>query len=526
MSTLETPPATYQSHSSLAVMVSTILGSSLAFIDGSIVNVAQGAIGRDLKMDSAALVWVVEAYLLLVAALILVSGALGDRYGYRRMFGLGVLIFTVASILCALSSSGAVLIGARALQGVGGALLTPNSLALLSASSEGAARGRAIGTWSALTSVAGVIGPLLGGWLIGALSWHAAFWINVPLAAVVLALLYFAVPTDEPSKNTSSSGSSRMPDLPSADLPGAVLAMLGLGGVVYGLIEAGSKGFGPLEVWLPLLLGAVFMAAFLGWEARTKHPMLPLSLFKSRLFSGANLLTFLLYGALGAVGYFVPQNLLLIQGFSPLEAGAALLPLTVLLGLLSRSVGGMAAKRGPRAFLTLGPILTGVGLALLALPGVGANYWSGFLPGVTMMGLGMALVVSPLVSVIFATVDVNQSGIASGVNTAVARAASLMAIAGLGLLVTTGFSSSLSKRLENLNTPPQIRSALVQNVSKLAALEVPKNTAPALKDSLEAAIKSSYVDGYRQMMLLAALLALLSGAVGWFSSPSSVRNSG
>jgi len=501
-------------------MVATILGSSLAFIDGSIVNVAQGAIQRGLKMDSAALAWVVEAYLLLVAALILVSGALGDRYGYRRMFGLGVLIFTAASMMCALSSSGAALIAARALQGVGGALLTPNSLALLSASFEGEARGRAIGTWSSLTSVAGVIGPLLGGWLIGVLSWHAAFWINVPLAAGVLALLYFAVPTDKSEQDAPSSGSSRMPDL-----PGAVLATLGLGGVVYGLIEAGSKGFARLEVWLPLLLGAVFLAAFLGWEARAKHPMLPLSLFKSRLFSGANLLTFLLYGALGAVGYFVPQNLLLVQGFSPLEAGAALLPLTVLLGLLSRWAGGLAAKNGPRAFLTLGPILTGVGLALLALPGVGASYWTGFLPGVTVMGLGLALTVSPLVAVIFAAVDKNQSGIASGVNTAVARAASLIAIAGLGLLVTSGFSSSLSQRLETLNTPPQIRTALERDVNKLAALEVPKNIDPAHKRSLEQAIKSSYVDGYRQMMLLAAALALLSGVVGWFSSPSSAGSS-
>ena len=505
-------------------MVATILGSSLAFIDGSIVNVAQGAIQRGLKMDSAALAWVVEAYLLLVAALILVSGALGDRYGYRRMFGLGVFIFTGASILCALSSSGAVLIASRALQGVGGALLTPNSLALLSSRFEGEARGRAIGSWSALTSVAGVIGPLLGGWLIGVLSWHAAFWINVPLAAVVLALLYFAVPADEPAKNASSSNSSSSSRMP--DLAGAILATLGLGGVVYGLIEAGSKPFAQLEVWLPLLLGAVFLAAFLGWEARAKHPMLPLSLFKSRLFSGANLLTFLLYGALGAVGYFVPQNLLLVQGFSPLEAGAALLPLTLLLGLLSRTVGGLAAKRGPRAFLTVGPILTGVGLALLALPGVQASYWSGFLPGVTVMGLGMALTVSPLVSVIFAAVDKNQSGIASGVNTAVARAASLVAIAGLGLLVTSGFSSSLSKRLETLNTPLQIRSTLEQNANKLAALEVPTNTDAALKGLLESAIKSSYLDGYRQMMLLAALSALLSGMVGWFSSPTGAQREG
>ena len=228
-------------------------------------------------------------------------------------------------------------------------------------------------------------------------------------------------------------------------------------------------------------------------------------------------------GALGAVGYFVPQNLLLVQGFSPLEAGAALLPLTLLLGLLSRTVGGIAAKRGPRVFLTLGPILTGIGLALLALPGVGANYWSGFLPGITVMGLGLGLTVSPLVAVIFAAVDVNQSGIASGINTAVARAASLVAIAGLGLLLASNFSSSLSKRLETLNTPPQIRAVLEQNANKLAALEVPRGTAPALKNSLEQAIKSSYLDGYRQMMLLAAFLALLSGAVGWFSFPSSVQ---
>jgi len=346
----------------------------------------------------------------------------------------------------------------------------------------------------------------------------------VPLAAVVLALLYFAVPADEPAKNaspSSSSNSSRMPDL-----AGAILATLGLGGVVYGLIEAGSKPFAQLEVWLPLLLGAVFLAAFLIWEARAKHPMLPLSLFKSRLFSGANLLTFLLYGALGAVGYFVPQNLLLVQGFSPLEAGAALLPLTLLLGLLSRTVGGLAAKRGPRAFLTLGPILTGVGLALLAFPGVQASYWTDFLPGVTVMGLGMAPVVSPLVSVIFAAVDTNQSGIASGVNTAVARAASLVAIAGLGLLVPSGFSSSLPKRLETLNTPPRIRSTLEQNANKLAALEVPTNTEPALKNSIENAIKASYLDGYRQMMLLAALLALLSGVVGWFSSPKGAQKEG
>jgi EmrB/QacA subfamily drug resistance transporter len=484
------------------VLAATILGSSMAFIDSTAVNVALPALQRDLGATVGQVQWVVEGYALLLAALILVGGALGDRYGRRALFGTGVVLFGLASAACGLAPSIGWLIAARTVQGASAALLVPGSLAILSAAFPQESRGRAIGTWSAFTGITAAVGPLLGGWLIDSASWRWVFFINLPLAAVVLALVVWRVPE------------SRDPEAPrQPDWPGAALATLGLAGVTYGLIELPEGGATRAGALLALAAGVVALGGFVAVEARSRAPMMPLGLFRSRTFAGANLLTLCLYAALGGALFFLPFNLIQVQGYSATAAGAALLPFVLLMFLLSRWAGGLVDRYGARAPLVVGPAVAAAGLALFALPGAGAaGYWTSFFPAVVVLGLGMAVSVAPLTTTVMGAVDVRHAGLASGINNAVARVASLLAVAAFGLAVLGAFERGLERRLERLDLSPPARAAIVAQRLKLAAAKAPGDLGAAARARAQSAIAESFVDGFRLAMLIGSALALLSAA--------------
>ena len=409
------------------VLAATILGSSMAFIDGTVVGVALPVIQTGLRASPASTQWVVESYLLFLSALVLVAGSLADRLGRRRVFVTGVALFAAASAACALAPDVRWLVASRAVQGMAAALLVPSSLAILGAAYSPADRGRAIGAWSSLTAVSTAIGPVLGGWLVQALSWRAVFFINLPVGAAVLAITLRKVPD------------TRNPSAAPLDLPGALAATTGLGALVFGLIEAPAMGWADARAWAPLAVGALALAGFVLVERRSAHPMLPLELFRNRAFAGANLLTLFLYAALSAALFLLPFELIRAQDYSPGQAGMALLPLVVLLFLLSRPAGAIADRLGPRLPLIVGPALAALGFFLLGVPhGDHASYFSGFLPALSVLGLGMATTVAPLTTTVLNAVEREDEGLASGVNNAVARVAGLLAIAALGLVPRSG----------------------------------------------------------------------------------------
>ncbi len=483
------------------VLVATILGSSMAFIDGTVVNVALPVLQTDLKATATDVQWVVEAYSLFLAALILVGGSLGDHFGRRRIFAIGVSLFTVASVLCGIAPGANFLIFARAIQGIGGALLVPGSLAIISASFDSKQRGRAIGTWSGFTAITSAVGPVLGGALVQYASWRWVFFINVPIAVIVLFVLFWRVPE---SRNEALS------DHASLDWWGALLATLGLGGIVFGLIESNNLGFSNVLVLISLGIGAVALIAFVLVEARSVSPMLPLNLFRSRTFSGANVLTLLLYAALGGSLYYVPFNLIRVQGYSPTAAGAANLPLIVILFLLSRWSGGLVTRYGAKLPLIIGPLIAALGFALFALPGIGGSYWTTFFPASVVLGIGMAVSVAPLTTAVMGAVDTRYAGTASGVNNAVSRTAGLIAIAVFGIVVLAIFSTSLVSNLSVLHLPADIQNAIMLQQNKLVAIDIPAGLSNATHGAVQQAISESFITSFRVVMLSAAALALCS----------------
>ncbi len=478
------------------VLAASILGSSLAFVDGTVVNVALPAIQRELQATVFQAQWVVESYALLLAALLLAGGALGDRFGRKRVFLLGVAVFAAASLACALSHTVQQLIAWRAVQGVGGALLVPGSLALISASFAEDERGRAFGTWAGFSGITSALGPLLGGYLIDRFSWAWAFAVNVPLAALVLAIAWARVPE------------SRAPaDRAHLDVPGSVLATLALAGLVYFFIEAPSLGWGAPSVLAALAIAVLALVAFLFVERRQAAPMLPLDLLRNRNFAGANLLTLLLYAGLGGSLFFLPLNLIQVQGLSSTAAGAALLPFVAIMFLLSRWAGGLADRMGARLPLVAGSLLAAAGFGLLALPGTAASYWTGFLPGIAVLGTGMAMVVAPLTSTVMNAVDKDAAGVASGVNNALSRVAGVLAIAVFGALMAALFQARLRSGLEGL--PANVVDAIWQQRDRLAAITVPDGAPQAA----HAAVRQAFVSGYRWIMLASVALALGSAAI-------------
>ncbi len=481
------------------VLAATILGSSMAFIDGTAVTVVLPVLQTELNATVVGVQWVIEAYTLFLAALILVGGAMGDRFGRRRIFAIGVALFAAASVWCGLAAGISQLIVARAVQGVGGALLVPGSLAIVSASFDETQRGRAFGTWSGFTAITAALGPVLGGWLVENFSWRWIFFINAPLALIVIAILFWRVPE---SRNEEVQRG--------LDWQGAMLATVGLGTIVYGLIESANMGLNHPVVLGALAIGVFGLLAFIRVEARSREAMMPLDLFRSRTFSGANLLTLFLYSALGASMFFFPFNLIQVQGYSPTAAGAAFLPLILIIFLLSRWAGGLVDRYGARLPLVVGPVIAAAGYILLAGPGIGGSYWTTFLPGVVVLGLGMAISIAPLTTAVMGAVQLRQAGLASGINNAVARMAWLLSIAVMGILVLHIFNIGLDNRLATLEIPTEARQSLDGERIKLAALEIPPGISNELKAALQHAVAESFVTSFRWVMFIAAALALAS----------------
>jgi EmrB/QacA subfamily drug resistance transporter len=475
----------------------------MAFIDGTVVNVALPALQANLNATIVDVQWVIEGYSLLLAAFLLVGGSLGDHYGRRRVFLIGVALFAFASAWCGFASSIGQLIAARAAQGFGAALLVPGSLAIISSSFPENERGRAIGTWSGFSAITTAIGPAMGGWLIEHLSWRAVFFINIPLALLVILISLWRVPE---SSDKESAG---------IDWWGAILGALGLGALVYGLIESSRLGFTNRLVIAALVAAAILLAVFLILEARLPNPMLPLTLFRSRTFTGANLLTFLLYGALGGTLFFLPLNLIQVQHYSATAAGAALFPFILIIFLLSHWAGGLVEKYGPKIPLVIGPLIAALGFALFMLPGVGGSYWQKFFPAIVILGTGMAVSVAPLTTTVMNSVAQNRVGIASGVNNAVARGAGLLAIAVLGIVMLHQFNHALDERLAGSKLPPSAWQSLQAERSKLAAAPPPEELDASTQQAIVRAIDESFVDGFRLIMAIGAMLAVASAIATW-----------
>jgi len=395
------------------------------------------------------------------------------------------------------------LIVARAVQGIGGALLVPGSLAIISASFSEDERGQAIGTWSGSTAITTALGPVMGGWLIEHVSWRAVFFLNLPLAIVVLLLVFRFVPESRDEEETGK-----------LDLVGAALATVSLGAIVYGLIESSRLGFQSPIVITALSSSLIFLVAFVIVEARRRHPMMPLTLFRARNFAGANLLTLFLYAALAGTLFFLPLNLIQVQGYSATAAGAASLPFILIMFLLSRWSGGLLKRYGSRLPLVIGPTIAGIGFALFVRPGVGGSYWKTVFPAVVVLGLGMAISVAPLTTTVMNSVKESHAGIASGVNNAVSRTAGLLAIAVLGLIMLQTFNRCLDQRLSQLAVPVEIREAVNSQRIKLAAAEIPSAAEP-MRAAIKQAIDECFVCGFRRVMLVGCGLALASSLMAW-----------
>jgi EmrB/QacA subfamily drug resistance transporter len=446
-----------------------VLGSSLAFIDSTVVNIALPAIGEDLGGGAAGLQWTVNGYALSLASLILLGGSLGDRFGRKRVFLIGVGWFALASLLCGLAQSMEMLIAARALQGIGGALLTPGALAILEASFAREDRARAIGAWSGLAGVGGALGPFLGGWLVQIGDWRFIFLINVPIAALVILVAARHVPE------------SRNPDAPrELDVAGVLTGAAGLGGLTYGFTAWPAHGPGSPQVLIGLLIGVAGMVAFILTEHRSRHPMLPLGIFGARAFTGANVVTFLVYAANGGVFFLVVLNLQVVAGFEPLAAGVALLPVTVLMLLLSARAGALGQRIGPRIPMTVGPLISAAGLLWMSRIGPGASYWTDVLPSVIVFGLGVCLLVAPLTATALGALDDSLAGIASGVNNAVARAAGLLAVAILPLAagIGTGDLTNAADLQPVYRGSLMICAALLTTGAAVAAVLIPTHLKP------------------------------------------------
>jgi EmrB/QacA subfamily drug resistance transporter len=486
------------------ILAATILGSSMVFIDGTVVNVALPALQVNLGATIQDVQWVVEAYGLFLAALLLVGGSLGDHFGRKLIYSIGIALFALASAGCGLSKDVNQLIIARAAQGIGGALLVPGSLAIISASFSDEDRGQAIGTWSGFTAITAALGPVLGGWLIEHVSWRAVFFINLPLAVIVLALVFRHVP--ESRDESERHG---------LDWQGATLATISLGLIVYALIESSRLGFNNSLIIACLAAGLLAAIVFLILEARQRNPMLPLELFRSTQFSGANLLTLFLYTPLGGTLFFFPLNLIQAQGYSASEAGGALLPFILIMFLLSRWSGGLVKHYGARLPLVVGPIVAALGFALFIVPEVGGSYWTSFFPAIVVLGLGMALSVAPLTTVVMGAVEKSRAGIASGINNAVSRAAGLLAVAVLGIVMLNTFNTNLDRRLAGLEITSEVKHSLDDQRVKLAGAEIPENLSPLTRERLRQAINESFVAGFRRVIMITVVLALLSSFSAW-----------
>jgi EmrB/QacA subfamily drug resistance transporter len=486
-------------------LIATIVASSMTFIDGTVVNVALPALQRDLGASITDVQWVIEAYALFLGSLILVGGSLGDQLGRRRVFLSGVIVFTIASVLCGIAPTSVSLIAGRALQGIGAAFLVPGSLAIITTTFDDEERGRAIGTWSGFTAIMTAIGPVLGGWLVEHASWRAVFFMNVPLAAVVVLLSLRSI---EETKDPSRQGA--------IDWTGAALAVIGLSGIVFGLLEWPPLGPRHPFVLSALGIGVAALVAMIVVERRTANPMLPLELFASRCFTPANVLTLFLYAALTEMLFLVPLELIQVQRYTATAAGAMLLPFPIIMFVMSRWSGGLIRRVGHRLPLTVGPLIAAIGLAAFALPMRDRFVVTITLLAIVILGTGMAITVAPLTTTVMESVSSEHSGVASGVNNAVARVAGLIAIAVFGVMISGMFSTRVTSRLDRLPLAVEARAEVREQLPKLAGADVAALSALTAeqKTAVRTAIDSSFTAAFRAAMLVAALLAVVAALVG------------
>ena len=489
------------------ILSATILASSMAFIDSTAINIALPSLQASFNATLVDVQWVVESYGLFLGALILVGGSLGDVFGRRLIFVVGVSIFTVASVVCGIAPTIPVLIGARSLQGVGAALLVPGSLAIISTYFDEKSRGQAIGSWSGFTAITMAVGPVLGGWLVEHASWRWVFFINVPLAAAVIAISVWRIP------EANSTAARRV------DWSGALLATLGLGGVIFGFIESTDLDWRNPLVFGSLIAGFVCLIGFAALEVHSSFPMVPLVLFRNPSFSGANLLTLFLYAAIGIFFFLFPLNLIQVQRYSSTAAGAAILPFILLMFFLSRWSGGLVARYGERGPLIVGPLVVALGFVLFAVPTLAHSYWVRFFPAVIILGFGMAVTVAPLTTGVMNSVDQERVGTASGINNAVARIAGILAIAILGIVLVYAFRMRLDRTLDHLSLPSWVLQELRTHESRLAGLQAPANLDVNTKAVINNSIRQAFLFGFRIVMLICAGLSLASAAVAWLMLP-------
>lgn len=486
------------------VLFATILGSGMAFIDGTAVNVSLPVLQRELNATVVDVQWVVESYALFLAALILVGGSLGDKFGRKLIYLIGIVIFAIASVLCGVSRNVDQLIISRAFQGVGAALLVPGSLSIISSFFKVEERGKAIGTWAGFSTITAALGPVLGGWLIENISWRWIFFINIPLALIVIAVLFFKVPE------------SKDRDYPSLDYYGAAAITIGLGGLIFGLIQSSILGFNNFMVIISLIVGVVFILLFLVIERRTENPMMPLSLFRSRQFAGSNIITFLIYSALGGALFFIPFDFIQVHKYSATKAGIAFLPFILIMFSLSRPMGMVVDKYGARIPLIAGSILSGTGYLIFSFAGVDGDYWRDFFPAIVVLGFGKALCVAPLSTSVMTSVDEKNVGIASGVNNAVTRTAALLSIAVFGILVLVYFNSRLDMHIEALSLKDYVTEILRDERIKLAAAELPHDIDVRMGQHLRGIINHSFLHGFNIILYISAGLCFLSALVAYF----------
>jgi len=486
------------------VLVATILASSMAFIDSTALNVALPAIQEDLHASGVQLLWIANAYLLMLAALILVGGSLGDKKGRKKIFMIGITLFLAASLGCGISPNANVLIGARLIQGIGGAMMIPGSLAIITALFSRDERGSAIGTWSAAATMVTVVGPVLGGVLADAGLWRGIFLINLPLGIAALSVLYLKVPE---SRDTSGGDG--------IDYPGAILAALGLAGITYGFISAPDLGFADPRIYGTLGGGLIALVGFVVVESRSEHPMMPLHLFRSPTFSGTNLMTLFLYGGLSIAMFFLGLYLVQSRGYSQTQAGLAFLPFAVQLILFSRLIGKFADRYGARLPLIVGPAVTGVGFLLIGLLGLEttpATFWSTLFPGMTTFGIGMAITVAPLTSTVMGAVPQEHAGTASGVNNAVSRTAGALAIAIVGALALYLFSEHLDRNLARMapGLPEAARQTILSGADRLGTTPIPASLPREQQSAVAGAIGTAFESVLWRVLMICAGLGVLS----------------
>jgi len=490
------------------VMVSTILASSMAFIDGTALNVVLPALQKSLNATAADLFWLLNAYLLILASLILVGGSLGDKLGRKKIFMWGISVFILGSGMCGFAPNVNYLIAFRIIQGFGGALMIPGSLSLISSSIDEKERGKAIGTWSAATTILILAGPILGGALADAGLWRYIFFINIPIGIISLIILWQKV------------SETRDEDADQAiDFSGAATIALGLASLTFGFLRAPALGFGNWQVYSALTLGILLLAAFIQIEHKSKHPMMPLGLFSNPVFSGINLLTFFLYAGLGASMLFMSLNMVQVQGYTQLQSGLTFLPFTALMIALARSAGAWADKFGPRLFLIFGPATAGVGMLILSFikqTHGASDYWTTFFPGVIVFGLGMSFTVAPLTATVMGSVSDHLSGTASGVNNALTRVANVFANAIFGALAVLFFTSALQKKVDKMPLTSAQKQEIVARAADLGNAKVPNSIGKQQEAQIERIYHEGFISAYGSIMRISAGLAFLGAAMAVF----------